>query len=255
MTYIHTLKRKVTVHSGRVRRSCLLRKKQAKLASNSSQDVSANSNLKESNDNFEDVLTSNDNDLEERNEDIYYCEGNNKDEDFEDNNSLEYNNTDDYLKESSDDFESITFYSDSLESSNNDFEDSTDDCETIEYTVGQFVEFIYINSNSQCKKQFGRIEAIVSFLPHNRLYNQIQTALKMSRLLRHNELEIYCNQERSRRGHKELWMIEENYKIISPSYVLRHISVWIEDVSQPASYDFRIFEILYKDAITKRIQI
>ncbi|KAF0450649.1 hypothetical protein F8M41_002156 [Gigaspora margarita] len=87
-----------------------------------------------------------------------------------------------------------------------------------EYAVGQFVEFIYTNSNSQSENRFGRIEAIVSQSESesNHSDTQIKDALKMSRLLSHNELGIYCSHDRSRRGHNELWMIEENYQIFLP---------------------------------------
>ncbi|CAG8623851.1 16811_t:CDS:2, partial [Racocetra persica] len=46
-----------------------------------------------------------------------------------------------------------------------------------EYTIDQFVEFIYTNSKNQHEKRFRRIEAIISFLlPSNFEYpnNQIQ---------------------------------------------------------------------------------
>ncbi|CAG8569089.1 3472_t:CDS:2, partial [Dentiscutata erythropus] len=305
-----------------VRRSRLLKKKQAKLVSNSFQDVSANSDLKESNDNFEDVLTSNDDDLEERNENVYYCEGNNEDKDFEalvNNNSLEYNNTDDYLEESSNDFESITFHSDSLESSNDDLEDSTNDCETSSDDVLTDYDNNYENNsddvltdddnlsaqeiadglsnyqtstvstssseNIRCLRSQRIRMPLLTIKSHTisinnrkmastskptKLAYTISIKEHLNQILNNSRLmaKIYfghgikCQekselwhgniyQERSHRGHKELWMIEENYKIIPPSYVLRHISVWIEDVSQPASYNFYISEILYKDAITK----
>ncbi|KAF0530839.1 hypothetical protein F8M41_012005 [Gigaspora margarita] len=101
-----------------------------------------------------------------------------------------------------------------------------------EYAVGQFVEFIYTNSNSQSKNRFGRIEAIVSQSESesNHSDTQIKDALKMSRLLSHNELGIYCSHDRSCRGHNELWIIEENYQIIPSSYIIRHVSIWIKDL-------------------------
>ncbi|CAG8846660.1 33188_t:CDS:2, partial [Gigaspora margarita] len=91
-----------------------------------------------------------------------------------------------------------------------------------EYTIGQFVEFIYTNSNFQNKNQFGRIEAIAlqSESESNHSDIQIKDALKMLRLLSHNELRIYC------------------------SHLL-----------QPVSYDFCVSKILYYDVITKQIQI
>ncbi|CAG8725213.1 33868_t:CDS:2, partial [Gigaspora margarita] len=62
----------------------------------------------------------------------------------------------------------------------------------------------------------------------------------MSRLLSHNELEIYCSHDRSCRGHNKLWMIEENYQIIPSSHIIRHVSIWIKDLLQPVSYEFCI---------------
>ncbi|CAG8491450.1 306_t:CDS:2, partial [Racocetra fulgida] len=53
----------------------------------------------------------------------------------------------------------------------------------------------------------------------------------MSRLLRHDELGIYCR-------HRELWMVEEDYQTIPLSHILRPISIWLEDVSRSESYDF-----------------
>src|SRR5207245_1099606 len=82
-----------------------------------------------------------------------------------------------------------------------------------------------------------------------------QDALKMSRLLRHDELGIYCSCDRSRCGHKELWMIKENYQIIPPNHIVGHVLVWLKDVSRPEFYDFQISEILYRDAATNHIQI
>ncbi|CAG8825607.1 11138_t:CDS:1, partial [Racocetra persica] len=60
-----------------------------------------------------------------------------------------------------------------------------------EYTVRQFVEFIYTNKSSQRERHFGRIEAIILLLSQSNIdysNNQIQDTLKMSRLLRHNKL-------------------------------------------------------------------
>src|SRR5207244_12895067 len=85
--------------------------------------------------------------------------------------------------------------------------------------------------------------------------NQMQDAFKMSRLLRHNELKIYCNCDRSRCRHKELWMMKEDYQIIPPNHIVERVLVWLKDVSQPEFYDFQISEILYRDAATNRIQI
>ena len=78
---------------------------------------------------------------------------------------------------------------------------------SVEYAVGEFVEFI--DNSNQRERRFGRIEAIVSLLlPQDSDHSQ--DALKMSRLLRHDKLGIYCSHDRSRRRHKELWMIEED---------------------------------------------
>ena len=75
---------------------------------------------------------------------------------------------------------------------------------SVEYTAGEFVEFIE-NSN-QRERRFGRIEAIVSLLrlQDSDYPNQMQDALKMSRLLRYNELGIFCRYERCHCGNKEL---------------------------------------------------
>ena len=73
----------------------------------------------------------------------------------------------------------------------------------------------------------------------------MQDALKISRLLRYNELGIFCSHERRRRGNKELWMIEEDYQIIPPNHIVGCILVWLKDVSQSVFYDFQISEILY----------
>jgi hypothetical protein len=126
---------------------------------------------------------------------------------------------------------------------------------SVEYAAGEFVEFI--DNSNQHERRFGRIEAIVLLLcPQDSDYpNQMQDALKMSRLLRYNELGIFCSHDRSRRGHKELWMIEEDYQIIPPNHIVGHILVWLKDVSQPAFYDFQISEILYRDVATNRIKI
>ena len=125
----------------------------------------------------------------------------------------------------------------------------------MEYATGEFVEFI--DNSNQRERRFGRIEAIVSLLQLQDFDypNQMQDALKMSRLLRHNELGIYCSRDRSRRGHKELWIMEEDYQIIPPNHIVGHVLVWLEDVPRPTFYDFQISEILYRDAATNRIQI
>ena len=83
----------------------------------------------------------------------------------------------------------------------------------------------------------------------------MQDALKMSRLLRYNELGIFCSHERRRRGNKELWMIEEDYQIIPPDHIVGCILVWLKDIPQPAFYDFQISEILYQDVATNRMHI
>src|SRR5256714_6924225 len=77
----------------------------------------------------------------------------------------------------------------------------------------------------------------------------------MSRFLRHDELRIYCNCDRSHRGHKELWIIEEDYQIISSNHIVGRVLVWLKDVSQPEFYNFQISEILYRDTTTNCIQI
>ncbi|CAG8718342.1 13465_t:CDS:1, partial [Cetraspora pellucida] len=79
--------------------------------------------------------------------------------------------------------------------------------------------------------------------------NQMHDTLKISRFLRHNKLGIHCSQDRSQQGHKELWIIEENYQIISSNHILGHTSIWLEDVSQPDYYNFHVSEILYRDTI------
>jgi hypothetical protein len=122
----------------------------------------------------------------------------------------------------------------------------------VEYAVGEFVEFI--DNSNQRERRFGRIEAIVSLLlPQDS--DHPQDALKMSRLLRHDELGIYCSHARSRRGHKELWMIEEDYQIIPPDHILGRVLVWLKDLPQPTFYDFYVSEILYRNATTNRLQI
>src|SRR5256714_11933067 len=119
----------------------------------------------------------------------------------------------------------------------------------MKYAVGEFVEFI--DNSNQRERRFGRIEAIVSLLlPQDS--DHPQDALKMSRLLRHDELGIYCSRDRSCRGHKELWMIEEDYQIIPPNHIVRRVLIWLKDVSRPEFYDFQISEILYRDAATNR---
>ena len=113
---------------------------------------------------------------------------------------------------------------------------------SVEYAVGEFVEFI--DNSNQCERRFGRIKAIISLLlPQDS--DHPQDALKMSRLLRHDELGIYCSRDRSRCGHKELWMIEEDYQIIPPNHIVGRVLVWLKDVSRPEFYDFQISEILY----------
>src|SRR5438128_7410432 len=77
----------------------------------------------------------------------------------------------------------------------------------------------------------------------------------MSRLLRHDELGIYCSRDRGRRRHKELWMIKEDYQIIPPNHIVGCVLVWLKNVSLPEFYDFQISEILYRDTATNRIQI
>src|SRR2546421_10406734 len=72
---------------------------------------------------------------------------------------------------------------------------------SVEYAVEEFVEFI--DNSNQREQRFGRIEAIVSLLlPQDS--DHPQDALKMSRLLRHDKLRIYCSHDRSHRRHKEL---------------------------------------------------
>ena len=123
---------------------------------------------------------------------------------------------------------------------------------SVEYAVGEFVEFI--DNSNQREWRFERIKAIVSLLlPQDSDYPQ--DALKMSRLLRHNKLGIYCSHARSHHGHKELWMIKENYQIIPPDYILECILVWLKGLPQPTFYDFYVSEILYQNATTNRLQI
>ncbi|CAG8496553.1 24051_t:CDS:2, partial [Dentiscutata erythropus] len=77
----------------------------------------------------------------------------------------------------------------------------------VEYTVEQFVEFIYTNKSNQRERRFGRIEAIILLLLLSNINysnNQMQDTLKMSRLLSYDELGIYCSKDRSYQGHKEL---------------------------------------------------
>ena len=78
-------------------------------------------------------------------------------------------------------------------------------CVLVEYVLGQFVEFM-----NNGIKQIGRIEAIVSFLPSPN--DQIQDALKMSRLVDYNDLGIHSSNVRRHCGrNKELWILEEDY--------------------------------------------
>ena len=123
----------------------------------------------------------------------------------------------------------------------------------VKYVVRQFVKFIHDN-NDIGESRFGRIEAIVSFLPLPN--DQIQDALKISRLLKHSELGIHHSKSRSRQGNnKELWMIEEDCQVIPINNIIKPVSVWLQDLPEPTSYDFYVSEILYRDVATNRMQI
>ena len=103
-------------------------------------------------------------------------------------------------------------------------------------------------------RQIGRIEAIVSFLPSPN--DQIQDALKMSRLVNHDNLGIHSSNVRRHRGrNKELWIFEEDYQIILANNVIKLVSVWLKDLPEPTSYDFCVSEILYRNVSTNRMQI
>jgi hypothetical protein len=81
-------------------------------------------------------------------------------------------------------------------------------------------------------------------------------ALKISKLLKHDELGIYQSKNRRcRRSNKELWMIEEDHEIVYVENIIKPVSVWLEDLPQPTSYDFCISEILYRDVASNRMQI
>ncbi|CAG8468288.1 8641_t:CDS:2 [Dentiscutata erythropus] len=202
MTRIYTLRQKILIYPGKVRCPHLNTHKQAKLANN----LPINNNLK----NNEGVSINTN------------FENSHKGDDFKDlpidNDSLKYNNIDSNLKDisnnnSSDDLEDMLINNAELEESNDNFEDSNNDLEdtlinnieledsndfeNFKYTIGQFVEFINTNSKNQHERQFRRIEATISFLPpFNSEYpnDQMQDALKISRLLKYNELGIHCSQ-------------------------------------------------------------
>ncbi|RIB14493.1 hypothetical protein C2G38_2195041 [Gigaspora rosea] len=109
---------------------------------------------------------------------------------------------------------------------------STSKSTKLAYTISikEHLSHVLNNSRLMAKMYFGRgVESQEkSELWHaesNYSDTQIKDALKISRLLSHNELEIYCSCDRSRRGCNELWMIEENYQIIPSNHVLRHVSI------------------------------
>jgi hypothetical protein len=78
----------------------------------------------------------------------------------------------------------------------------------------------------------------------------------MSRLLKYDDLGIYCSNNRRLRGiNKELWMVEEEYQLIPIDNIIRPISVWLKDLPEPMSCDFYVSEILYRDAVTNRMKI
>ncbi|CAG8725995.1 17017_t:CDS:2, partial [Dentiscutata erythropus] len=310
MTRTRTLKQKIIIHPGRVRRPRLnIRSirwryyKQAEFADNS-QESPVNNDLKDS----EDVLINND--LEDSNEDDDFenssTNNNNLENDYVDDNFENTSINNDDLRNSSDDLEDILVNNVELEDSNDDFEDNISDFENRDndfsinndspYTQkiedfqshhapenvkrlrSQRTRMFLLNIKShyipidnrktpstskqikpnQLERRFGRIEAIISFLLPSNLEHpndQMQDALKMSRFLKYDELGIHCSQDRSRRGYKELWIVEEDYQIIPLSYILKPISIWFENVLKPVTYDFHVSEILYQDPATKRIHI
>ena len=84
----------------------------------------------------------------------------------------------------------------------------------------------------------------------------MQDALKLSKLLKHDELGIHQSRDRRHRGsNKELWMIEEDPEIVSVENVIKPVLVWLEDLQKLTSYNFHVSEILYRDVATNRMQI
>src|SRR6185369_16132016 len=84
----------------------------------------------------------------------------------------------------------------------------------------------------------------------------MQDTLKLSKLLKHDELGIHQSKDqRHRENNKKLWMIEEDPKIVSVENVIKLVLVWLEDLQKLTSYNFHISEILYRDVATNRMQI
>ena len=74
----------------------------------------------------------------------------------------------------------------------------------------------------------------------------MKDVLKLSNLLKHDELGIHQSRDRRRRGsNKELWMIEEDPEIVAVKNVIKPVLVWLEDLQKLRSYNFHISEILY----------
>ena len=84
----------------------------------------------------------------------------------------------------------------------------------------------------------------------------MQDALKLSKLLKHDELGIHQSRDqRCREGNKELWMIEEDPEIISVENVIKPVLVWLKDLQKLMVYNFYVLEILYHDIATNCMQI
>jgi len=101
------------------------------------------------------------------------------------------------------------------------------------YQTGEFIEFTDGN-NSQ---RIGRINSIV--MADQALYLMIQELLKYSDLP--TNLKTNSRSENQNR----LWLMEKPFTKIQDNAVQNRVTVWLEDLPEPAYYDYSANEIVY----------
>jgi len=124
----------------------------------------------------------------------------------------------------------------------------------VQYTLGGWVTFNFREADDTIIERVGKIEAIVQ---RENQDGQLENALKLSRLLFINELEIFKSADRrSRADDRELWMVEEEpLYTVSPNVINTSVVVWLEDQPQPNRFDYRVREILYQNFVTHQWRI
>jgi hypothetical protein len=106
------------------------------------------------------------------------------------------------------------------------------------YQAGDFV--LYYAEESAVQR-LGQINGIVILKEDSK-----QNLLRIQKIVYYRDLpgNMRSSDRLNQSNNRTVWLTEER-EIICVDSVINHVNIWLEDLSEPGNYDYRIKEILY----------